>query len=68
MQQTIGCDSKEKGTHGFIIVRKLLADIENWRVLENESDWQFSGTSCIGKDQCTFYIEDYWKVSILKLP
>ena len=46
MQQTIDCDSKGKGTQGMIIVGKLLADIENWRVLENESDWQFSGTSC----------------------
>ena len=62
MQQAIGCDRKGKGTHGLIIVRKLLADKENWRVPENESEWQFPGTSCREKDQCTFYIEDYRKV------
>ena len=52
MQQTSGCDHKGKGTHGLIIVRKLLADKENWRVPENESDWQFLKTSCRGQDQC----------------
>ena len=52
MQQTSarGCDHKGKGTHG-IIARKLLADKENWRVPENESDWQFLKTSCRGQDQ-----------------
>lgn len=62
MQQTSGCDRKGKGTHGLIVVRKLLADKENWRVPENETDWQFPGTSCRGKDQCILYIEDYRKV------
>ena len=38
-----------------------MADKENWRVSQNESEWQFPGTSCRGKDECTFYIEDYQK-------
>ena len=54
-------DRKGKGTHG-LIVRKLLADKENWRVPENESERQFPGTSCRGKDQCILYIEYYHKV------
>ena len=29
MQQSGGCDRKGKGTHGLIVVRKLLADKEN---------------------------------------
>ena len=62
MQETIGYDYKGKGRHGLIIVRRLLADKVSWRVPENESNWQFPGTSCRGKDQCTFYINDYWKV------
>ena len=62
MQQPSACDRKGKGTHGLIVVKKLLADKENWRIPENESDWQFPGASCRGKDQCVLYIEDYWKV------
>ena len=62
MQQTSGCDCKGKVTHGLIVVRKLLADKENWRVPENEFEWQFPGTSCRGKDKCILYIEDYHKV------
>jgi len=62
LQQPSACDRKGKGTHGLIVVKKLLADKENWRVPENESDWQFPGTSCRGKDECVLYIEDYRKV------
>jgi len=61
MQQSSGCDCKGKGTHGLIVVRKLLVDKENWKVPENESDWQFPRAFYRGKDQCTLYIEDYWK-------
>ena len=62
MQQPSACDRKGKGTHGLIVVKKLLADKENWSLPENESDWQFPGTSCKGRDQCIFYFEDYRKV------
>ena len=56
------CDRKGKGTHGLIVVKKLLSDKENWNVPENESDWQFPGSLCKGKDQFVLYIEDYQKV------
>ena len=61
-QQPSACDRKGKGTHGLIVVKKLLADKENWSMPENESDWQFPGASCKGKDQCILYIEDYRNV------
>ena len=54
MQQTISCDRKWKDMHGSIVVRKPLTDKENWRVPENELDWQFPRTSYRGKDQCKF--------------
>ena len=62
MPQPNACDRKGKGTHGLIVVKKLLADKENWRVPDNESYWQFPGAFCRGKDQCVLYIEDYRKV------
>ena len=62
VQQTSGCDRKGKGTHGLIIVRRLLADKENWRIPDTKSDWQFPCTLCREKDQCILYIEEYRKV------
>ena len=56
------CDRKGKGTHGLIVVKKLMSDKENWSVPEDQSDWQFPGTSCKGRDQFVLYIEDYQKV------
>ena len=51
-QQPSAYDRKGKGIHGLVVVKKLLADKENWSMPENESDWQFPGASCKGKDQC----------------
>ena len=55
-------DRKGKGTHGLIIVKNLLSDKENWIVTEDQSDWQFPGSSCKGKDQFVLFIEDFQKV------
>ena len=54
VHQSSICDHKGKGTHGLIVVKKLLSDKENWNVPENESDWQFPGSLCKGKDQFVY--------------
>ena len=60
--QPIIFDRKSKGTHGLIRVRKLISDKENWRLPEDQFDWQFPGSSCKGRDQFVLFIEDYQKV------
>ena len=60
--QPIIFDRKSKGTHGLIRVRKLISDKENWRLPEDQFDWQFPGSSCKGRDRFVLFIEDYQKV------
>ena len=61
-QQLSAGERKGKGTHGLIVVKELLADKENWILPENDSDWNYPGISCRGRDQCVLYFEDYRKV------
>ena len=42
-QRTI-FDRKVKDTYGLIFVRKLISDKDNWRLSEDQFDWQFPGS------------------------
>ena len=44
------------------MVKELLANKENWRLPENDADWQYPGISCKERDQCVLYFKDYQKV------
>jgi len=54
-QQLKAGDRKGKGTNGLIVVKELLANKENWRLPENDADWQYPGISCKERDQCVLY-------------
>ena len=53
-----------KGTHGLVVVKKLLAEKENWIIPVTETDWQFPGAfpEACKYEQCILFIEYYHSV------
>jgi len=51
-----------RGTHGLTIVRQLLLDRENWKIIQSKHDYQFPGVFEDEQMQAIYYTPDVFKL------